>query len=222
MTTSHPSYGLIQISRAMGNRRLWGSPFGSGAFFSLTITTARLSESLGETHAYQGEHLIEIDLSPEQFLGLLTNMNMGDGTRCTLRHVVTGGTYTNVPSPPKEEWGVTVDDVTRESDATLKTLLSQLDEITEKVKVKSKSLGRELETVLNNVRPNLNFYFKRVKEAATKAKERAANEVVSTADMWLRNAGLSAIAEKFPGVLPKLDPQEQALEVLVTPTKEIE
>lgn len=87
--TSHPAYGVIEISRTSSNHmRLFQSDFNHHHFITLRISTADAIESYGVAeHVFPKERIIEVALSEAQFARMITTPNMGCGTPCTLEHV---------------------------------------------------------------------------------------------------------------------------------------
>ena len=83
----HPSYGMIGISRVFGNVNLFGSANKHQHFFSLTICKAHLEHELGKDWYFGGKDIIEVHLSPAQFVNTITTMNIGNGVPCTLSYV---------------------------------------------------------------------------------------------------------------------------------------
>jgi hypothetical protein len=95
---SHPSYGLLQISRATGGRgALFGSSVKHQHFIMLRIHRGEARRDLNHTwYADVGQELIEVAMSPAQFAEAITSMNMGLGVPCTIQYL--GGE--RQPEPP--------------------------------------------------------------------------------------------------------------------------
>jgi hypothetical protein len=85
----HESYGLISISRVSGGRRLFGSSVQHQHFFQLRIYRGqRESGEWGEHFRTDGRvPIVEVHLSPAQFVEMITTMNMGEGGPCTISNV---------------------------------------------------------------------------------------------------------------------------------------
>lgn len=96
----HPSFGLISLSRVSGRGRLFGSSVEHMHYLELKISRARMQRSLHQDHYYSLEPLIEIALSPSQLSDMLTGMNVGEGTPCTLTRIMDGEQYVGVEPPP--------------------------------------------------------------------------------------------------------------------------
>jgi hypothetical protein len=87
---SHPSYGLISISRytCTPPQNFFGSSVKHHAGISISIRLATKIRHLSNDWYHSGKELVEVNLTPAQLADLLTNMNVGDGVPCTLNHVV--------------------------------------------------------------------------------------------------------------------------------------
>lgn len=84
--TTHPSFGVVRASRVSGHRPLFMSPVDTGGFVRISIAEATHVQDtiMGERAWGAAMPLIEIDLSESQWVSLISRMNMGEGTPCTL------------------------------------------------------------------------------------------------------------------------------------------
>jgi len=84
----HESYGMLSISRVSANqgRPLFGSSLVQHNFITLKIGRASLDRDLSYDHYYPNDVLVEVDMSPIQFIDAMTNMNTA-GIPCTIRRV---------------------------------------------------------------------------------------------------------------------------------------
>ena len=82
---THPSFGCIQVSRCSGTVKLFGSPIPRhDHFIALRIHTARRDVwDAGESVSAKGG-IIEVALSEAQWASLLSSLNIGQGTPCTI------------------------------------------------------------------------------------------------------------------------------------------
>lgn len=86
--TKHPAFGVISVGRVSGHTHLYGSDFTHRNYISLRIATAKTIESYGvKTDIHSDEQIVEICLSEVQFARMITALNMGCGTPCTLEYV---------------------------------------------------------------------------------------------------------------------------------------
>jgi hypothetical protein len=85
----HESYGLIGISRIQSSHgiNLFGSSMKYRNYLHLTIKRATKSRRHSTDWYHEEEDLIRIRLSPSQFAEMITNLNKGEGTPCTLAYV---------------------------------------------------------------------------------------------------------------------------------------
>lgn len=88
----HESYGVVRFSRRTGDPgRLFGSALNShGSYVTLEVARATLirdEHRYDRTYSSMRGDLIEVDLSAAQFAELLTTMNVGCGTPCTISYM---------------------------------------------------------------------------------------------------------------------------------------
>lgn len=84
---THPAYGVIGASRVSGTTTLFDSDIKHMGFVRLRIAKAEKILGAHEDHVYgQMRTLCEVDLSEAQWVALISRMNIGEGTPCTLRY----------------------------------------------------------------------------------------------------------------------------------------
>jgi hypothetical protein len=104
---SHPSYGIIGVSRVQGQASLFDSDVVHGHFIEITLKEATKHRS-GFTHEFVSGHrqLMKINMSFAQFAQMITIQNVGDGTPCTIEYVKGDESeswvdkFGNRPAPP--------------------------------------------------------------------------------------------------------------------------
>lgn len=96
---SHPSYGMAQFTQLNGSTRdLFGSSIEHQNTIRLTISTASVTRNLSCDWYHPRRELIEVDMSQSQFVQLITSLNSGSGTPCTLRSTETERCVPSAPS----------------------------------------------------------------------------------------------------------------------------
>lgn len=207
----HPSYGLIHISRITGGpgaKRLFGSPLANHyGTIRLSIGSAKWIHGLHHDRYYgslRGEH-IEIEMSAAQFADMITSLNVGSGTPCTVRHV--GGK--EVPNPPdhateaehiRDNFEGSLD----KYKAKARTYRKKIEDLTSKLSTKARDEIRiALDVMEDQLSSNVPFVVKQFQEATSKIASAAKAEVEAFVSNMVRAAGLGAIAEgRLPSLLP--------------------
>lgn len=83
---SHPSYAKINVSRVSGHTELFDSAFEHQHFIHLSISRAEvLGHPASHQFIYGKEELIEVAMSETQFARMISSLNIGSGTPCTLQ-----------------------------------------------------------------------------------------------------------------------------------------
>lgn len=83
----HPAYGIISVSRVSGGVRLFGSKLPQHHnFIRLTIYPGEMRRSFSEDSYGKATvmPIIEVDMSTMQWAQMLTSLNVGEGTPCTI------------------------------------------------------------------------------------------------------------------------------------------
>jgi hypothetical protein len=210
---THPSYGVVCISRTTGGpgaRNLFGSPLAHHyGTIRLTIGAAKWIHDLHHDRyqgtSLRGEH-IEIEMSAAQFADMITSLNMGSGTPCTIRRL----TGVNVPPPPdlpteaehiRDNFEGSLDKYR----AKARTYRKKIEELTAKLSTKAKEEIRiALDVIEDQLSSNVPFVVKQFQEATTRITTSAKAEVDAFVTGVVRAAGLEAIAGgKLPSLLSK-------------------
>lgn len=121
---THESYGLIQINRMQSTgARLFGSSVRHSNLFRLSISRGkRVMTSFGEHFWNDGRvPIVDVLLSPAQFVEMITSQNMGSGSPCTLSQI-NGVPMDPVPNDAGSEIKLTVDMFRERLDETIAKL----------------------------------------------------------------------------------------------------
>ena len=215
---SHPSYGLIQLNRQQGGQNnLFRSPVKHQHRMTLTIAEAEvMSDEFDEGgNARPRRQIIEVALSGIQFAELLTQPGIGEGVPCTI--IRRDGRL--VEAPPAETDGLD-EQADHGAERLLEEVGGRLDDAIEKLEgaLASGSVRKgDVKAALNHLRvardaklrPGVEFYRKRLREKAETLRSKVAAEVTAVGELFLRNLGAEALAEKVRGQLPKMEDRGQ-------------
>ena len=213
----HPSYGLIHISRVSGGpgaKRLFGSPLANHyGTIRLSIGSAKWLHGLHHDRYYgsmRGEH-VEIEMSAAQFADMITSLNVGSGTPCTIRYLA----GVQIPNPPEHD--TEAEHIRNNFEGSLDKYKAKaheyrkkIEELTSKLPAKAKDQIRiALDVIEDQLSSNVPFVVKQFQEATTKIATAAKAEVEAFVSHAIRAAGLDAIAGgRLPSLLPSGDQPE--------------
>jgi hypothetical protein len=209
----HESYGILHISRTSGGSgavRLFGSPLATHyGTIRLTISKGKWIHGLHHDRYYgMSKEFIEVEMSAAQFADVITSLNIGSGTPCTIRYV--GGQ--RVPDPPdhateaahiRDSFEKSVDKYTAKAHEYRKVI----DKLTSKLPTKAREQIRvALDVIEDQLASNVPFVVKQFQEATTRITSAAKAEVDAFVTGVVRAAGLQSIAEgRMPSLLPSGD-----------------
>jgi hypothetical protein len=199
----HPSYGLVHISRitSTGAVRLFGSPLAHHyGTIRISVGSARWQHGLHHDRYFgglTGEH-VEIEMSAAQFADMITSLNIGGGTPCTIRRLA----GVHIPNPP--DHATEAEGSIDKYKAKARTYRKKIEDLTSKLSTKVKDEIRiALDVIEDQLGSNVPFVLKQFQEATTKITTAAKAEVDSFVSHVVRAAGLEAIAEgRLPSLLP--------------------
>lgn len=200
---THESYGLVQISRVASTPvRLFGSSVEHQNFFTLKILRGkRIASDTGERFWSDGRvPVVEVSLTPAQFVEMITTMNSGEGIPCTLEHV-DGVRMDRTPDDAGSELKV-MSDLFKERLATVVKELDAHDKALEALlekKAFTKEDKKQIRSTVNTAARFLNdsapFVIKVFGEHVEKAAAKGKLEVEAFIATALHKVGIKAIRD---------------------------
>jgi hypothetical protein len=208
-TETHPAFGLITFSRIQGKPgKLFGTPLSDhGSFIQMTVYRAQRHHHLSydRYHAFR-QPVVQLELSAVQFSTLLTTMNMGDGTPCTLRYI-DGQAIPYIP----EELETEQEKVAVNFKKEMTTLSKELQEATTQVKeiLSKKSLlksDREaIQSAFDKVTSFWSSHAPFVMDQFAESTEKVSNAAKAEVDAFMTNAlvatGLETLKKRLQSVV---------------------
>lgn len=200
----HESFGMVSFSRRTGNPgRLFGSSLRTHeSYVTLAVKRAVRIHSNGCDRYYGGTRgdIVEVDLSAAQFADLLTTMNVGLGTPCTIRWLDSK----RIPNPPE--------DIKLEVEKVRETFKSDMGRVAKDIHAKRKQVEEILSkksvtqadrkqvidlfrTMAMNVESNIPFMLEQFEEASEKVVQHAKAEIDSFITSNVMAAGLRSLSE---------------------------
>ena len=211
---THPAFGMISASRINGSKNLFGSNVGHSGFVRITIRRAHVSESGSvHEHIHGTQQIAQVDLSEAQWVALISRMNHGDGTPCTITLTETNHNVPQIKHVPKaeellhkkaEELG---DRVARRADERADRLRKLIMERVPK-KEQEKAL-LDLDLVLSDSTNTGEFFKKVLRETAEKLTTEARIEIDAMLNGAITNLGLESAQQL--GAILAADPKKAIL-----------
>lgn len=192
---THPSFGLVSISRTSGQRRLFDSPFTSQHF--ITLSVSRADRSRNDLHGnliMPTEELIEISMSEVQFAAMISSLNAGLGTPCTLSRL--DGKI--IKEPEADQTKQTFAHEAREHFTDLAAMAAELEKLTnmspKDVKAEQRERMRFLALKMHqSLTGNMDFFHERFQETMDKVVSAAKGEIQAHVMNVVHKTGLTAI-----------------------------
>jgi len=201
----HPAQGIAQFSRASSNG---GVLFGSQlehhyTIYRLTISGGLAIQREGEPETYLDEDVkISVDFSADQFAHLITNMNVKPGTPCTIRRL-NHKAVEPLPERPTNMSRIR-DDFKKQLSRLIKELESSEQEMSSIVaegkplgKAKQRSILMLFRKFRQEIESNIPFTLDMFHEATVNTVNHAKQEVHSTMQLVLEQAGLQAVQNRL-------------------------
>lgn len=194
---THPSFGLVSISRVSGGRRLFESPFEHQHFITLSISHAdRSREDLHYNHIMPCGEIVEIAMSEVQFAQMVTSLNMGVGTPCTIAHLE--GEI--IAEPGKDQTKEHFAHEAREHFTDLAGMAAELEKLTnmspKEVKAEHRERMRFLALKIHqSVTSSMDFFHEQFQKTMDKVVVAAKNEIQAHLANIVQKTGLAALGD---------------------------
>jgi hypothetical protein len=210
---THPSYGIIGISRVQGRSVLFGSEVQHMHFISLTISEASRHVNTPREFLMADRKLIRIEMTDSQFAQMITSPNQGDGVACTIDCFAGDDgqpwltNYGGRPSPPQPEHYTKryKDAMGKRADLIsdgLKTAKEKADRLfsgeDKPTKANLKELSDSLRMAQMNLDQNLPYVMEEMEEGVEKRMAAAVSEFESYVAFSLQAKGLEDLASQSP------------------------
>jgi hypothetical protein len=183
-----PYMGTVQLSRVSGKVTLFGSEARHQHFIALRINRADRRRDLSRDWIHSGDQLVEVYLTEAQFASLITSLNVGDGTPCTLHWLHSEG-YIKGPGKPESR----ADLFHAEMMTTLEKAIDRLTTLRETKGLTAKARN-EIDMALQDLQKNTGFvadqFSKHMEDHLSKSKA----EIEAYLNAFIQREGLKALA----------------------------
>jgi len=181
-TYSHPSFGMVKISRGSGLKApLFGSEIEHGSHVSITVSHAEVTQDLGRNWYFSNGIITEAILSPVQYADLISNPNT-EGVPCTIRSTETDGYIKYKPiETVTEHVESVVEEKLSEMNDRVSNIYSDVSSILDKKGALNKSDKESIKQLISKLHAdlgsNMDFYQRSHKEALNKQVLEAKSEI---------------------------------------------
>lgn len=206
ITTEHPSFGQISLSRVTGHQDLYGVDFPQDHHLSLTISTSSHRRDLSNDWYFEKQLIIQIHMSETQWARFLCSPNTC-GVPCTIARTNYPGEGHRGIEPLKHDTGAQGDLHRNELKATAKEAMEATSEARKKVsellggtsikKSDLKEILSLLEKAEREAVANLPFVAQQAGEAIDKAKTSAMGEVEAYIGHRFQQLGSQALQDRI-------------------------
>lgn len=200
---SHPSFGQIHFSRisCQPPQVFYGSELPQDHYIQMTVNKSSVRRDLSRDWYFaSGLPLIQIRMSSGQFSELITSLNNGSGTPCTVEWVG----QTQVEKMPQQE--SRKEFIQRKFEDRMKEFASEIKEKQNKAKeiVKKKTLSKQdihelthhIEWLSQEIGSNIPFFAKCFQETMDEVVFEAKTEVENAIQHKINTLGLNALHEQ--------------------------
>jgi len=194
-TEQAPYMGTVQVSRVSSGPPggvLFDSEHGHQHFIQLRINSAYRVRSLSHDWVHQDKELVEVSMTEAQWASMISTLNHGSGTPCTLGHILQ-------QQPPIKP--TLADDRTSlfagELNDTQTRILGRLDELMQGRLTKAQK--HELDVIKSHVAGNAKFVAESFDKHMEHRKAKFQAEAEATMNATIARLGREALAQRLTG-----------------------
>lgn len=179
----HPSYATCRVSRVTGHATLFDSNIAHDGYITMSFYEAEKHEDGYSEHVFgHGKALFEVAMTENQFVAIMTRMNIGSGVPVTIQHRQTGpleitpaiASFEN-SSARLTRMADDIDENVREQQQTrLKALKGLLEGLPKR---KAAEIEKLIDLIVNQSMSNMDFGKKQITEHAEKLVTEAKVEI---------------------------------------------
>lgn len=200
----HPSFGIVSISkRQSGDRVLFGSSIKHSNIIAIAISKASHRRSISHDWYSADEEIIEIEMSANQFAELITTLNRGEGTPCTIKHInrkrMEDPIFVSKQEVHQKEFEARMHNFGVDIQKSIKDTVTILKEKSTISKGDRELILKNIEHILQEIKSNIPFFTESFIEQMDKTVTEAKAEIEAFMDSKIRGAGLEALALKEGG-----------------------
>ena len=198
---SHPSFGQISFSRIQGHEKFYGSELPQDHYIEMNVHHSKIERNLNQDWFYNvGLPAITIRMTSGQFSEMITSLNRGTGTPCTIE-MVDGRRIEKLP-----EFESRKEVHHKEFEKEMEQFAQRISKTQRSAKelVKKKTLSKDdirqleiqLDYMVMEIVSNIPFFAKQFQEMMDKVVFEAKTEVENAIQHKINVLGLNALHEQ--------------------------
>jgi hypothetical protein len=215
-TETHPAFGTVTIGRGHGgDMTFFGSSIKHNECITLTVRHAERHRGLHRDRVHSTAQIVEVEMSNEQFASMITHLNDGDGTPCTLRQIegksVPRVAYVNPNTEFREEFAAKARSVGSKLDAVVMGFERLLSDGRPPMTALRLLLER-LKSAQQDVQANMPFVTTQFAEHMEHVVTEAKAEVEAFVTSAVRRAGMEALGDHLQAL--SVSPASETLKIV--------
>lgn len=208
----HPSFGMLSFNRTHGGHsNLFGSSIQHNDTIHMVLREGVVTRGLNDDWYVGEDEILEVEMSQSQFAELITSMNVGTGTPCTIKYLRGKGRINEADFINKRQ------QITNEFKESMNERMSDAKEFYDEVKelfTTKKSIGkgdrvmilRRLANVTQGMESSSKFIFDQFQNQIDKTITEAKGEIEAFAQNKINAIAQQALVEQKEDILKLENP----------------
>lgn len=208
----HPSFGMLSFNRTHGGHsNLFGSSIQHNDTIHMVLREGVVTRGLNDDRYVGEDEILEVEMSQSQFAELITSMNVGTGTPCTIKYLRGKGRINEADFINKRQ------QITNEFKESMNERMSDAKEFYDEVNelfTTKKSIGkgdremilRRLANVTQGMESSSKFIFDQFQNQIDKTITEAKGEIEAFAQNKINAIAQQALVEQKEDILKLENP----------------
>jgi hypothetical protein len=208
----HPSFGMLSFNRTHGGHsNLFGSSIQHNDTIHMVLREGVVTRGLNDDWYVGEDEILEVEMSQSQFAELITSMNVGTGTPCTIKYLRGKGRINEADFINKRQ------QITNEFKECMNERMSDAKEFYDEVKelfITKKSIGkgdremilRRLANVTQGMESSSKFIFDQFQNQIDKTITEAKEEIEAFAQNKINAIAQQALVEQKEDIVKLENP----------------
>lgn len=208
----HPSFGMLSFNRTHGGHsNLFGSSIQHNDTIHMVLREGVVTRGLNDDWYVGEDKILEVEMSQSQFAELITSMNVGTGTPCTIKYLRGKGRINEADFINKRQ------QIANEFKESMNERMSDAKEFYDEIKelfATKKSIGKgdremilkRLANVTQGMESNSKFIFNQFQNQVDKTITEAKGEIEAFAQNKINAIAQQALVEQKEDILKLENP----------------
>lgn len=198
----HPSFGMLSFNRTHGGySNLFGSSIQHNDTIHMVLREGQVTRGVNDDWYVGGNEIIEVEMSQSQFAEVITSMNTGTGTPCTIKYIqgkgrIAEADFINKRQQITNEFKESMDEHMTDAQAFYNEVKELFDTKKSIGKGDREIILKKLSSIVQGMESESKFIFNQFQEQIDKTITEAKGEIEAFAQNKLNTIAQQALVDQ--------------------------